>query len=313
MKSIVKSLAVALMLTVGVVNASNDIQIYTADNSKGKITGASIEKTFEDAGFEITAHNDMNVAFKGKFQKTHHKMYRLFGSYKMDLVLELIKISPRAAVLTPLSMSIYMKNDSNDISMSSLTLQAMAKITGIPASNKHLVAYAKLIKSTLEKALPNGSYEKIKYSPTKPAGELITAFSFELEEMGSADSITEEIEGYQEELEGSLSTAGFVMPYINTIGDEFIELGYDKYDSFTVYSICKLSVIFQVSKNNPEAGAFAPCTLTMFKEKGSSEVHMEYPSVHNWVSSLGLKDKASLDVLNAAEETMTNVVNETIE
>ena len=103
MKSMIKSLVLAVMLTTGLV-AGSDIQIYTADNSKGKITGASIEKAFEDAGFVISGNNDMNIAFKGKFQKTHHKMYHLFSTYKANYVLELVKISPKAALFAPLSM-----------------------------------------------------------------------------------------------------------------------------------------------------------------------------------------------------------------
>ena len=91
MKSIIKGLVTALLLVTGVTaSAGQDIQIYTTDNSNGKITGASIEKTFEEAGFLISGNNDMNVAFKSKFQKTNHKMYHLFTLYKKDIVLELL-------------------------------------------------------------------------------------------------------------------------------------------------------------------------------------------------------------------------------
>ena len=120
MKSI-KSLILVFLLTSGIIASAQDIQIYTADNSNGKITGASIEKVFADAGFKISGHNDMNVAFQGKFQKTNHKMYHLFTLYKKDLVLELIKLSPKAALFTPLSMSLYMDKGSNDISISSIS------------------------------------------------------------------------------------------------------------------------------------------------------------------------------------------------
>ena len=103
------------------------------------------------------------------------------------------------------------------------------------------------------------------------------------------------------------------MAGFNKLGDEFKEAGYEKYDFFDAYSICKLPVIFQVSKNHPEAGALAPCTLYMYKEKGSTDVQMAYPSVYNWISSLAIEDKESIDVLMGAEETMINTVNETIE
>ena len=316
MKSMMKSLVTALLVVVGVTaNAAQDIQIYTADNSKGTITGKSIEKTFKDSGFLISGNNDMNIAFKGKFQKTNHKLYHLFTLYKKDIVLELIKITPKAALFTPLSMSFYMEKGSNDISVSSISLEGMAKVTGIPADNKHMVKYSKLIRETLAKALPNGHFEKTTYKTLKPRGDLITRFTYEmeLEDGDSADAIEEELEGIQEELEGSLETVGFVIAGFNKLGDEFVEAGYEKYDFFDAYSICKLPVIFEVSRTHPEAGAFAPCTVYMYKVKGSKTIQIAYPSVNNWISSLDIKDEASVKVLVDAENIMIEVVNEATE
>ncbi|MDO8453070.1 MAG: DUF302 domain-containing protein [Sulfurimonas sp.] len=312
MKSIIKGLVAVLLLVTGVTaSAAQDIQIYTTDNSKGKVTGATIEKTFADAGFTISGNNDMNKAFESKFQTTNHKMYHLFTLYKKDLVLELVKVSPKAALFAPLSMSIYMKKDSNDISISSLSIDGMAKITGISAKNKHMIEYSKLVIDTLVKALPNGHFEKIAYKPLKAKGELVTTFSTEMEAKG--DAVGDELEGLQTELEGSLETVGFVIAGYNKLGDGFKEAGYDKYDFFDAYSICKLPVIFEVAKNHPEAGAFAPCTFYMYKEKGSSVVNMAYPSVYNWISSLAIEDKPSIKVLEDAQELMIKVVKEVTE
>lgn len=312
MKPIIKKLVVALMLATGVVaSGAQDIQIYTADNSKGTITGASIEKAFADAGFIISGNNDMNVAFKSKFQKTNHKMYHLFTLYKKDLVLELVKITPEAALFAPLSMSIYMKEGSNDISISSISLEGMAKVTGIPVTNKHMIEYSKLIRATLAKALPNGHFEKTSYKILTPKGELVTSFTGEMNAQG--DDVEDELEGLQTELEGSVETLGFVIAGYNKLGDEFAEAGYDKYDFFDAYSICKLPVIFEVAKTHPEAGAFAPCVLYMYKEKGSTEVKMAYPSVYNWISSLDIEDKPSIEVLEDAQKALVGVINETLE
>ena len=312
MKSIIKGLLTVLVLVTGIAaNASQDIQIYTTDNSAGKITGVTIEKVFSDAGFTISGNNDMNVAFKSKFQKTNHKMYHLFTLYKKDLVLALVKVSPKAALFAPLSMSIYMKKGSNDISISSLSIDGMAKVTGIPATNKHMIEYSKLVRATLAKALPKGHFKKTSYKQLKAKGELVTSFSAEMQEQG--EDVEDELESFQTELEGSLETVGFVIAGFNKLSDDFSEAGYDKYDFFDAYSICKLSVIFEVAKTHPEAGAFAPCTFYMYKEKGSTEVQMAYPSVYNWISSLEIKDEQSIKVLEDAQKLMVRVVKEVTE
>ena len=323
MSSIIKSLVIALSLMLGATASmadavkldtkvtTNDIQIYTTDNKDGKITGETIEKAFADAGFSISGNNDMNVAFKSKFKKTHHKLYHLFTTYKKELVLELVKISPKAALVAPLSMSFYTKEGSTDISISSLTLAGMAKVTGIPADNKHMIEYSKLVKETLAKALPNGHFEKIPKAALKAKGDLVINFTAEMEAEG--DDVEDELDGLQTELEGSLETVGFVIAGFNKLAEEFAEAGYNKYDFFDAYSICKLPVIFEVSKTHPEAGAFAPCTFYMYKVKGSTDVIMAYPSVNNWISSLAIEDEPSVKVLVDAEKLMIDVVNETIE
>ncbi len=127
------------------------------------------------------------------------------------------------------------------------------------------------------------------------------------------EDVEDELDGLETELEGSLETAGFIIAGFNQLGEDFTEAGYDKYDFFDAYSICKLPVIFEVHKTHPEAGALAPCTGYLYKEKGSSEVHLAYPSVYNWFSSLAIEDKASVDILENAQKVMVDVINEVTE
>ena len=312
MKSIIKGLMTALLLAIGTTVSAADVQIYTTDNSNGKITGESIDKVFKEAGFYVSGHNDMNLPFNAKFKKTNHKTYRLIQVYDKNYVLKLIKVTPKAAMITPLSMSIYADKGSNNISMSALSIDGMAKVSGISADNKDLIAYAKLLKETLAKALPNGHYEEITYGIKKPVGELTSSFTLEMDAT-SKEEIEEELEGIQEEIEGGLETAGFVAAGFNRLGEEFTEMGYDKYDFFDAYSICKVSVIYEVSRIRPEAGGFAPCTFFMYKEKGSQVIQMSYPSVYNWLSSLSIEDKVATDVLKKAQKAMVGLLSEATE
>ncbi len=310
MKNLIKSLVVVSIFISTAL--SQDIQIYTADNSAGKITPATIEKAFVDAGFYISINNDMNRAFNGKFKETNHKLYHLMVLHREDIASELIKVSPDAALMSPLSMSIYTDKGSNNISVSSISLDGMAKVTGISKENKDMVKLSNIVKDVLKKALPGGSFEKLSYKILKPEGELVTRFSWEMEDV-TADNLDDELEGFQEEIEGSLETGAFVVAGFNKLGESKILQETGKYDFFDAYSICKIAVIFEVSKTHPEAGAFAPCTFYMYKEKGTDTVHMAFPSVYNWISSLDIKDAPSKQVLYDAQKLFVDTVNETIE
>ncbi len=99
----------------------------------------------------------------------------------------------------------------------------------------------------------------------------------------------------------------------NQFADEFAKAGNDMYDTFDVYSICKVPVIYTVSATHPEAGAFAPCSLYLYKKKGENAIHLAYPSIYNWYSSIDVADKESKEVLLKAQNLMDNTLAEVTE
>jgi len=305
MKTNFKNFLGTILLLCGIsAYAAQDIRIYTADNNNGTVTAETITKTFKDAGFTITANNNMNKAFESKFKTHTHDVYNLMVVHKKEAVAKLISTYPDIALFTPLSMSIYTRKGDKTISVSSMDIAVIAKVTGIPVDNIDLVAYMQDITNVLHAALPNGAFEKVNFQIAKPEADLVNRFTMGMDV--KEDEIEDEMDGIQEELEAGFSTAGFVMAGFNSIGD-------DNYDFFDAYSICKVAVIFEVSKTHPEAGAFAPCTFYMYKKKGEKVVHFAYPSVYNWVSSIDVTDKASKDVLIKAQKMMNYAVNEATE
>jgi len=306
------SFVAVVLLTFGVsANAAQDIRIYTADNQGGKINPVGIEKTFADAGFYVTGINNMNIPFDAKYKKHPHELYYLMTVHKKKCVNNLVKKYPEMALFTPLSMSIFTRNGDKTISISSMSANGISKITGIPADDADLVAYMKDVADTFAKALPNGKFEELNYKIAKPEGDLVTRFEMEMDV--ADDEIEDEAEGIQEELEAGLETGGFVVAGFNQLADEFANAGNDAYDFFDVYSICKVPVIYTVSHTHPEAGAFAPCTLYMYKKKGENVVHFAYPSIYNWISSLAFTDKESKEVLLKAQNLMNNTLAEVTE
>jgi len=87
-----------------------------------------------------------------------------------------------------------------------------------------------------------------------------------------------------------------------------IEADYEDFDFYSVYSICKLPVIYTVAKVYPEAGAYAPCSLYMYKKQDGNNMHIAFPSVYNWISSMDIKDEESLKTLEEAQASMHNIL-----
>jgi len=281
-----------------------DIEIFTAANPKGKITPKQIEEAFKKAGFTVSANRDMNGPFKKQFKSSGFDTFHLFTFYKKEAVLELVKKYPNVGLFAPMSMSIYTKTGDKTISVSSLTVEAMAKIMKAPKEDKTLLALRALVKKTLKSVMPQGSFENAKHEIQTPQGSLVTEYTMEMD----AKDWDEELEDLKMSLEGEIAPNGFVIAGFNNLGDEFEESKYEVYDFYEVYSICKLPVIYTIAKTRPEAGAYAPCSLYLYKKKNDKMMHIGFPSVYNWISSMAIKDTEEIKVLEAAQKGMNKIL-----
>ncbi|OHD78756.1 MAG: hypothetical protein A2023_07005 [Sulfuricurvum sp. GWF2_44_89] len=85
------------------------------------------------------------------------------------------------------------------------------------------------------------------------------------------------------------------------------------FDFYDTYSICKLKVIYTVAKTRPEAAAFAPCTLMVYKKKDADEIVMGFPGVYNWMSSARVDNSEAKETLLQAQKDFEGVLNSVIE
>jgi len=201
-------------------------------------------------------------------------------------------------------MSIYTKKGEKNISVSSLSAEAMATIMHAPQDDKTLHTLRKLVKDTLKTAMPKGSFKNPSYKKQKAKGELVTTFSMEMD----ADEWEDELDEFKMGFEGELAPNGFVIAGFNNLGDEFEESKYEDFDFYEVYSICKLPVIYAIAKSRPEAGAFAPCSLYLSKKKKENIMNVAFPSVYNWIATMAIEDDEDIKVLEVAQEGMKKIL-----
>ena len=291
-------------------NTQQDIRIMTVDNKDGKITTATIEKAFEDAGFAIDGNNNMNAPFKPRFGKTYYKTYHLFTVHSSKHVLALVKKYPSIGLLSPLSMSLYSNDKEMTMNISSLTLRGMSRITQIPMDNPDLIAYSKFLEEALRKALPGGKFQNLSYTKVADMKQALTT-TFQTELGGdNEDEISENKDDFEAEFEGEMEPIGFLFPGFIDLQSDFADAGYDVYDYYDTYSVCKLDVIYPIHQAHPEVGAFAPCTFYIYKKKGDPITHMGFPSVNNWITSTDLEDEKSLKPLVEAQKLFEDTVND---
>ena len=308
------SIILGLILIVGMgecfASTANN-QVFSVDNAKGAINAKSVEKAFNENGMQVDVNNDMNSIFEKRYKKVHHKSYNLAIFRNNDSVMKLMKKYPSIGLITPLSMSIYSDDAKNTINVSTLSLEGMARITKIPATDPDLIAYAKQLDVALHKALPNGKY-LAKGESTKDADkQLTTDFTTEFE-LEDGMSIIEAKESFEEEFAGEIGPVGFLVPKLYKIQEDVLKENGD-YDFYDTYSIIRFNVIFPVSKDHPDAGSYAPFTLALYKKKGDDTVHISYPSIDNWIADLGITDKEVIAEVQKTQKMMSDILAELTE
>ena len=282
-----------------------NLQIFSVDNSSGTINAKSVEKAFNASGLIVDVNNDMNSIFSKRYGSVHHKNYNLAIFRNEKLISKLMDKYPSIGLITPLSMSIYENSKTKTISISTLSLDGMARITKIPVSNKDLIKYAKSVDKALHNALPNGKYLTVKHNIKASSNSLTTNFTteFELEDGATYKEVKKE---FTDEFEGELAPVGFLVP-------KSYQIEHKDYDFYDTYSIIRFNAIYPVSKNHPDAGAYAPFSLLIYKKKGDNSVHIAYPSIDNWISDLDISDKKTIEVVNQTHNMIKDILTELTE
>lgn len=295
-------LIVAFLMS-SILSAAGDLHLFEVENKNGAITPQKIEEAFVKDGFGIAVNSDMIKPFMIQFKETKFKVFTLMTIYHEQTSFELVKKYPVAGTFTPLGVGIYQDKKENTLHVSILTSQTLSKIMGI--EDELIKKLESQVLATLKKVLPNAKY-KLSADALDESRELITKYELEIDGDDAATAKENVLLG----LDNGLSLYGFIVAGKLDLNKHMKDSPYDFYDG---YSICKLPVIYTVALSKPEAAAFAPCTLAIYKKKDENKIVLEYPSVYNWISSALIKDKDGVDVLLKAQEQFESILAEIVE
>lgn len=294
---------IVAILMASIVSASGDLHLFEVENKNGAITPQKIEEAFVKDGFGIAVNSDMIKPFMIQFKETKFKIFTLMTIYHEQTSFDLVKKYPVAGVFTPLGVGIYQDKAENTLHVSVLTSASLSKIMGI--EDELIKKLESQVLATLKKVLPNAKY-KLSQEPLSESRELITKYELEVD----GDDAKTAKENVLLGLDNGLSLYGFIVAGKLDLNKHMKDSPYDFYDG---YSICKLPVIYTVALTKPEAAAFAPCTLAIYKKKDENKIVLEYPSVYNWISSALVNDSEGVDILLKAQEQFESILAEVVE
>ncbi len=304
--NILKIMMIMLFMLMS-LNANNEILVFKADNSKGKITPKTIEKVMKKAGYKVDVNRNMNKPFEIQFKKTTFDTYNLLIAYYPAITKDLTIKYPDSGIFNPFSVGIYQKKGSKDIFVSVLSAKGMSKILG--KGEEFFKKLEEVNKKTFLEALPNAKIVDLSYSSQATKEKLLTKFEIEVDPEEADDTI-EEIEMV---IENGLKPIGFIKANFNDYGIDLDDAGNEDYIFYHVYSLCKLKVIYNVAKTHPEAGSFAPCSMAIYQKEGSNKMVIVFPNVYNWISIMNLQDKELIGILLKAQSDIVKLISSATE
>ena len=284
----------ACLLLVTSINAS-DINVYETKDSKA-INYKTVGAMFKASNYTVEAVSKLDKKFKKAFKDTTFDKFKIIAVKENDISGKLIAKYPDAGAFIPFSVVLQSYSNSDKVTFTTLNTDTMKKVLG--AKNCKLL-------------------DKLE----KKNNQMASSFGFDISKPKKFDYVTANPEGdllYKKEIKGNpriLSnklTNTMLKHKFSIVNELDLKKEYPSvkknFDFYKTYSICKVKVLHVSVQTRPEAAAFAPCSLIVYKKKGSDKTTIAFPSTYNWLSSLNMKDPKAVKILRDEQKEIENFI-----
>jgi len=303
-----KILLICMILTANCLWAKNtDILLYKVPNKDHKITAQTLGDGLTLNGYTVAKNQDMNGPYEKQFKTTTFVSYNLMSIYHAETSTTLIPKYAHSGIFTPFSIATYQRKGEDDFYIALLSASAQENI--LKVKDALFAKLEKLTKETIEKVLPTAMETTLSYETVSTDEALYTKYSFEVDDEDAMEARGD----LMMMMESGMKPSGFVVANYIDFNKVLIEEKKEEYMFYDAYSLCKLKIIYELSKAKPEAGAFAPCTMVIYHKKGSNKTEIVTLSIANLTSTLAIKDKKMLEMLSKAQDTMKSIIEDSAE
>ncbi|MCO4845157.1 MAG: DUF302 domain-containing protein [Sulfurovum sp.] len=303
-----KKMIVMLLLLIQIIAfANNDILLYKVENKDLKVSAQSLADGLTAYGYIVAKNQDMNGPYKKQFGTSTFQSYTLMSVYHPETSVGLVPKYAESGIFTPFSIAVYQRQGEDDLYIALLTAKAQENI--IKKQDVLFSSLEVLNKETIAKILPDAIETSLGYANVKTDKPLYTKYSFDVDD----DDAVEAMGDLMMMMQSGMKPSGFVVANYIDFNAILKEEKNEDYIFYDAYSLCKLKIIYELSKTKPEAGAFAPCTMVIYHRKGSNKTEIVSLNIDNLTSTLAIDDKGLLTMLEKAQSDMKNIIEESAE
>lgn len=322
--------ACALSLAASVAFAAQGVKFYVGEGDKEHAYMEMVNKKIASIGFVLSdPHERINDAYKTKwgtatqtvkgvtgphpdFDPTFKETLDNLGFFSITndkIVGPLLVKEPSLGGFSPFNLHIYKTKADNHTYVGHVMPETMLDIVGIKDASvrKEFVAsFAELDKMTEAEIGTKVQYVDYKSLPAKS----MMTFEIPFDRAGGVEKFTSD---FQSRFEEAFETNKYIIAGYKDIKASMTDVGvnFDRFDAYWVYSLCHFRFSEGIFNNGrPDAGAFAPCSMYMYIDKGSNKLMVGMPRLETWTAVMGLKDSKMKDSITKLDAEIIKIMKE---
>ncbi|SFV63179.1 hypothetical protein MNB_SM-4-82 [hydrothermal vent metagenome] len=284
---------------------ASGVEFFVVNGSAEKVFNTYINNDIENIGFILSdPHERVNDAYAQKYPPTDLENLGFFSISNDEALRPLLLKEPSLGGFNPFNLHIYKVKSEDKTYIGHVTPTTMLDITNVKdvavreAFVEMFNPLDKQIQSTFETTKQVMTYKNL---PAKTMMEFTYTFD-------RPDDISAFVETFQEDFEATMEKSHYLIAGYKDFKETYedLELPFEKYDAYFVYSLCHMNFSYSIFKDRPDAGVFAPCSMYMYIEKDTNVMHIGMPYLANWAAVMNITDPKKL---KAVKELDTEIVS----
>ena len=319
----IKTAAAALLLVGSVVVAQDGIYFNAAKGDKEHAYNTMVNEKIEAIGFMLSdPHERINDAYATKYSKepgynTTLDNLGFFSVANDEAIRPLLLKDPRLGGFSPFNLHIYKYANEDVTRVGHVNPAVMLDIVGIEDKSIRADFIASFVEldAMVDKEI-GGEKEVLTFDKLPETRLMEFEMTFERPEGVTKDDIIDgEFEGLDtwmsDEFEAAFEDNKYIIAGYKNFAEAYREneAEFDKYDFYSTYSLCHFYFSYGIfNHGNAQAGAFAPCSMYMYVEKGTNVLKIGMPYLENWISVAGIKDQDQIDSIRKLDKQIIEIM-----
>lgn len=300
--------AAALSLAASMAFGAQGAKFYIGDGDKEKAYMDMVNNKITTIGFVLSdPHERINDAYKTKYGGTNLDNLGFFSITNDKAIGPLLLKEPSLGGFSPFNLHIYKKQGEDKTYVGHVNPETMLDIVGVKDKDvraKFVASFPELDKMVEKEIGSKTQSVEYKALPAKP----MMTFEVPFERGASLDGFISDFQGkFEEAFEAHKYIIAGYKDIKGSMTDNNVEFG--RFDAYWVYSLCHFKFSEGIfNQGRPDAGAFAPCSMYMYVEKGSNKLIVGMPRLENWIAVMGINDPKMVDSIHALDKEITGIM-----